>query len=484
MSLNQRADGSPDNRSAPPGAGGRGFSRLVKHHTTVPVAGALAALLIAGCGSSGGTSSGGAPGGNASPKASTVVSGSCKPGATKLTFWAWVPGMARAVTAFNQTHPNICVTQEDPGAGEPEYTAINNAIKAGSGAPDVAEIEFDELPSFTVQHAVVDLSKYGANSYKNDFVPWAWSQVTQGSSVWAMPSDFGPVAFYYDAPELARYHISPPSTWTQFSSDAVALHKANPSAYLVDFSPDDLQWLMNMMGQAGAWPIQYSGGSKITINFAGPAQMKFAGYWQNLINEHAVNTVTTANSNPVPNTNLDNGTDAAAIDSAWAPSYFQPDAKKSMGNWRAAPIPQWTQGANVQIDWGGSTYPVFSQSKHPAQAAEFSEWLTGSQASWNVVKTPPSSLFPTYAPLLNSASFKNITYPVSGNSQPNQAFAPAAGNIPPHPWPPFMTQALQQALTTIGPVLQGKTTLPKALQQLQSQEVSYAKQQGFNVSTG
>jgi multiple sugar transport system substrate-binding protein len=67
-------------------------------------------------------------------------------------FWAWVPGMGRAVTEFNKTHPNICVTQEDVGAGDPQYVAITNALKAGSGAPDVAEIEFDELPSFEVTH--------------------------------------------------------------------------------------------------------------------------------------------------------------------------------------------------------------------------------------------------------------------------------------------------------------------------------------------
>lgn len=456
----------------------------VTRRAIAPLAGAVAAALIVGCGSSGGTTSGSGPGSNASPKASTVVAGSCKPGAVHLTFWAWVPGMGRAVTAFNQTHPGICVTQENPGAGEQEYTPLNNAIKAGSGAPDVAEVEFDELPAFVIQHAVVDLSKYGAASYQSKFVPWAWSQVTQGSHIWAMPSDFGPVAFYYNAKELAQYHITPPATWAQLASDAVKFHQENPKAYLLNFSPDDLQWLMDMMGQANAWPIQYSGGSNITINFDGPAQMKFAGYWQNLINEHAVNTVTTANSNPVPNTNLDNGTDAAQIASAWWPSYFQPDAKKSMGDFRAAPLPQWTPGANVQVDWGGSTYPVFTQSKHPAQAAEFSEWLCGSDASWNIVKTSPSELFPTYAPLLNSPSFKSITLPVSGKSQPNQVFAPAAANIPPHPWPPFMTQALQQALTTIGPVLQGRTTLPKALQAFQAQEVSYAKAQGFNVSTG
>jgi len=414
---------------------------------------------------------------------SVVAGGSYQPGATKITFWAWVPGIGRAVTAFNASHPKICVTLESPGAGEQEYTPLSNALKAGSGAPDVAEVEFDELPSFEVQKYVVDLSKYGANSYKNLFVPWAWSQVSRGSAVYAMPSDFGPMAFYYDAPLLAKYHMKPPATWAEFAADAATYRKTNPSRYLLNFSPDDLQKLMNLMGQADAWPFNYTGGSSVTINWTGPAQMKFAAYWQNLINQHVVSTITTANANPVPNTNLDKGVTAADIYSAWAPSYFAPNAKATLGKWRAAPLPQWNAGANVNADWGGSTYPVFTQSKHPAEAAQFAEWLCATDASWNVVKTPPSSLFPTYAPLLNSASFKNLTYPVSGSSYPNQVFSAAANNIPLTPWPPFMTQAINQALTTFGGVFRGKETMQQAFRNFQNQEVSYAKAQGFTVTT-
>jgi multiple sugar transport system substrate-binding protein len=63
-------------------------------------------------------------------------------------------------------------------------------------------------------------------------------------------------------------------------------------------------------------------------------------------------------------------------------------------------------------------------------------------------------------------------------------FTAAAGEIQPVQWPPFMTQALNQALTTFQPVLSGKETLHKAFQTFQNQEVSYAKAQGFTVTTG
>jgi multiple sugar transport system substrate-binding protein len=445
------------------------------------LAGALAAALIAGCGGGAPTSGASAPGGG-SPSASVLAGGSCRSSsATKLTFWAWVPGIGRAVDEFNKTHPSICVTLEDVGAGNPEYVKLTNALKAGSGAPDVAEVEFDELPSFEVQHQVVNLAKYGADKYKSDFVPWAWQEVSQGGGVYAMPSDSGPMGFYYNAKELAKYHLSPPTTWAQFASEAAAVHKANPSAYLTNFAGTDLQWIMSLMAQYNAFPFGYIGGSHVTINWTGPRQLAFAAYWQSMLSKHELTAVADVAAEQFAD--MDKGINVSWLSSAWGPSYFAPDAKSSVGQWRAAPLPQWTAGANVAANWGGSTYPVFSQSAHPQQAAEFSEWLCASQASWNIVKTPPSSLFPTYVPLLNDPAFKSLKYPPSGSSSPNEVFTAAAPQVTTVQWPPFMTYALTQANTTFAGVVNGKVTLQQAFRTFQGQLVSYAKQQGFSVST-
>jgi multiple sugar transport system substrate-binding protein len=453
------------------------------------VAGAAAVSLLAACSSGSTTSSVAAPAtstsatasASASPTVTVVAGASCSPSATKITFWAWVPGMGRAVTEFNKTHPGICVTQEDVGAGDPEYVAITNALKAGSGAPDVAEVEFDELPSFEVTHNVDNLVPYGADNYKSDFTTWAWDEVSQGSAVYAMPGDSGPVAFYYNTDELAKYHLTPPTTWAQFATEAATLHKDDPGAYMTNFSAIDLQWVMSLMAQDNAWPFVYTGGSNVTINWTGPAQMAFAAYWQKLLAAHDVNATTDVSATSFAD--LDKGIDASWISSAWGPSYFAPDAKASIGDWRATALPQWTAGANVAANWGGSTYPVFSQSKHPAQAAEFAEWLNGTTASWNITKTAPSSLFPTYLPLLNNPSFKDTTVALSGTSTPDVAFSAAASDIKGVEWPPFMTEALTESATVFAGVMNGKETLQAAFTDFQNVLVSYAKAQGFTVST-
>jgi multiple sugar transport system substrate-binding protein len=417
-----------------------------------------------------------------SSSASVVAGGSCaNSGAVKLTFWAWVPGMGRAVNAFNKSHPDICVTQEDVGAGDPEYVALNDAIKAGTGAPDVAEVEYDELPSFEITHSVDNLVPYGANNYKSDFVSWAWDEVSQGSSVYAIPGDSGPMAFYYNTDLLSKYHITPPTTWAQFATDAATLHKDDPSAYMTNFSAVDLQWIMSLMAQDNAWPFTYTGGSSVTIDWTGAAQTAFADYWQKMLSAHELNDTTDVSATSFAD--MDKGIDASWLSSAWGPSYFLPDAKSSLGDWRATSLPQWTAGADVAANWGGSSYPVFAQSKHPAQAAEFAEWLNSTTTSWNITKTAPSLLFPTYVPLLNDPSYKDLNNALSGTSDPNVAFTAAASHISADEWPPFMTEALNEASTVFAGVANGKETLQAAFSSFQNVLVSYAKAQGFTVST-
>jgi multiple sugar transport system substrate-binding protein len=401
---------------------------------------------------------------------------------TKITFWAWVPGIDRAVKAFNQSHPSICVTLSDVGAGSPEYTKLTQALKAGTGAPDVAEVEYDELPSFELTKDVIDLTPYGVNSVKNTFVPWAWQQVSSGSSVYALPGDAGPMAFYYNDKAFSQYHLTVPKTWAEFSSEALALHKAHPNVYLSNFSPTDLQLMMALMAQAGAWPFQYTGGSNVTIDWTGPKQTAFANYWQKLISAHAVNPTTDVSTTQFAN--MDRGVDVAWTSSAWWPSYFAPDVKNTLGDWRAAALPQWAAGQDIAANWGGSAYPVFKQSQHPKEATEFAMWLNATMNSWNITKTAPSLLFPTFKPLLDSSSFKNFTVSVSGPSHPYEVFSAAAAKAPIVQWPPFMTEALADAPTAFAAVQNGKMSLADAFKSFQNTLVSYAKNQGFNVSTG
>jgi multiple sugar transport system substrate-binding protein len=428
---------------------------------------------------------GGAAGSQAAPAGTTAASAaaansSCKPGATPITFWGWAPGYQQVVNEFNKTHPDICVTLENNGAGIAEYTKLTAALHAGAGTPDVAEVEYLELPSLEIANGLVDLVPYGVDSIKSDIAPFAWGQVSQGSAVYSVPGDIGPMAFYYNTSLLSKYHITPPTTWAQFATDAATLHKADPSAYLANFDPVETQWLYALMQEAGIFPFKYLGGTNVTIDFTGPAQMAFANYWQSLISAGDINH--TSDFSPIFWKNLDSGVDASWLNAAWSPADMAPNLSKTTGDWRAAPLPQESASSDIAGSWGGSTFAVVKGTKYPKQAAEFAEWYGATMDSWKILSSPAAGAFPGYTPLLNSSSLTNATIPLSGSSKPNQVFVAAAAHVAPIQWPPFMTEALTEGASVFAGVLNGTETVPQAFQSYQADLVKYAQAQGFTVT--
>jgi multiple sugar transport system substrate-binding protein len=147
---------------------------------------ALAALsLLAACGGGGG---GGSTGGTSSPAQNVSQSDIDKAMTTPttLTFWTWVPDINKEVAVFQSKYPAIKVNVVNAGQGTPEYTKLRTALKAGTGAPDLVQMEFQYIPTFTLTKSLIDLRPYGAEANKSKFVDWTWKQVTgAGGEVWA-----------------------------------------------------------------------------------------------------------------------------------------------------------------------------------------------------------------------------------------------------------------------------------------------------------
>ncbi|MEU6853432.1 extracellular solute-binding protein [Actinacidiphila alni] len=440
---------------------------------------ALATALLAACGGGSGDSAASAgPTGS-----STAAAGAgCAAGATDLTFWGWSAGYDLVVKKFNQTHPDVCVKLENAGAANDEYVKLSDTLKAKSGAPDVAQIEYFELPSFEITNSLVDLTPYGTASVKDKIAPAAWSQVVQDGKQYAMPVDLGPLALYYNSAQFAAHKVPVPTTWTEFAAAADKLHTADPKAAITNFDPVTAQEVLALMQQYGAFPFTYSGGEKLGINFTGPAQTAFAEYWQKLIDKHEVTTA--ADFSPTQWANLDSGANAARLSPAWGPVGMQTSIKKTIGDLRAAPMPQISEGANSAGNWGGSTLAVIKGGKHAKEAAEFVQWFGASDDAWTILSGDVAGAFPGYRPLLESPEFQARTLKISGSSTPNKVFAQAAQNLKSAQWPPIMTAALTQWTTTFAGVSKGTETLPDAFKTFQQQMVKYAKQQGFTVTEG
>lgn len=394
-----------------------------------------------------------------------------------ITFWSWVPHLQDEVNLFEKSHPDIKVNLVNAGQGTPEYTKLRTALKAGSGAPDVVQIEFQYMPTFELTGKLVDLSQYGANNYKNDFVPWTWAQVSQGSKVYSIPQDSGPMALLYRADVFAKYHLAVPTTWAQYQQEAVALHKANPKIYMTDFAVNDGGWVTALLWQAGARPFKVNG-TDLTIDMNSPEAKKALNYWGGMAKAGVVQTLPDFTTSWY--TALSNGTEVSWVTAGWGPVFLTSLAKNTAGKWRAAPLPQWTAGAHASANWGGSTDAVTTYSKHPKEAAEFAIWLNANPQSANMLASE-QFLFPVTKAVLDNPKF-NAPLPFYGGQKVNGIFADASKHVDlSFQWSPFQDYVYTQMTDAFGSAVQGKTTYSGALDTLQNTLVNYAKQQGFTV---
>ena len=161
---------------------------------------AVAALTLAGCtpsepGSPTGQPTGGT--GNTNGQITDAEREKALTTPTDLTFWTWVPDIQEQVDLFEKQYPAIHVKVENVGQGLDHYAKVRTASKAGSGGPDVVQLEYQFISSFAQTGDLLDLTPYGAADIAGDYVPWVWKQVLSNDQVVAIPQDSGPMGNLY-----------------------------------------------------------------------------------------------------------------------------------------------------------------------------------------------------------------------------------------------------------------------------------------------
>jgi multiple sugar transport system substrate-binding protein len=399
---------------------------------------------------------------------------------TTLTFWTWVPNISQEVALFEQKYPAIKVNVVNAGQSSAQYTKLRTALTAGKGAPDLAQIEFSYIPTFTITDSLVDLRPYGAAADKGKFVDWVWQQVTgPNGEIYAYPQDTGPMGMLYREDIFAAHGIEVPTTWDDFAAAARKLHAADPGIYLTNMSDNESGAWQGLMWQAGARPYTVRGTS-VGLAVDDAASKKVAGYWGGLVSEGVVSTDPDFTNTWY--TGLNTGKYATWLTAAWGPVFLTGTAKATIGKWRAAPLPQWEQGQSNSGNWGGSTTAVIKDTQHAIAAAKFAEFLNTDPATTAMFNTV-QSLFPSTTALLSSPSFAGLKPAFFGGQQVNKLFAGISATIDVGwQWPPFLDQAVTDWTATVGKALGNKGDVAAATGQWQSQLAGYAKSQGFNVT--
>ncbi|PAZ16042.1 ABC transporter substrate-binding protein [Streptomyces sp. SA15] len=399
---------------------------------------------------------------------------------TELTFWTWVPDIQQEVALFEKKYPAIKVKVVNAGQGVAHYTKLRTALKAGSGAPDMVQIEYQAIPTFTITNSLLNLAPYGATALKDQFVDWTWGQVSgPGGEVWAIPQDTGPMGMLYRKDIFDKHGIQVPTTWDEFAAAARKLHQADPDVYLTNLAANEPAAWHGLLWQAGAKPYATSGKSNLSISVDDAVSQKLAEYWGGLAKEGVISTDPDF-ADPWY-AGFNKGKYATWLTAAWGPSFLSGSAKSTAGNWRAAPLPQWDAAKPVSGNWGGSTTAVTAATKNKIAAAQFAQFLNSDPASAEMFATQ-QFFFPATKALLADASFTGSAPEFYGGQKVNQIFADISETVSPEfQWPPFLDQAATDWTETVGKSLADKSDTVAALGTWQSRLTAYAKKQGFTV---
>ncbi|MCP2267246.1 ABC transporter substrate-binding protein [Promicromonospora thailandica] len=430
----------------------------------------VAATALAGCGASPGENLAAAA--DVSPEAVTAA---LEEGGDLLV-WAWEPTLEQVVTSFEAEYPNVDVELANVGTGNDHYVVLQNAISAGSGVPDVAQVEYYALPQFSISGSLADLAPFGASGLDGTYSPGTWNAVTDGDAVYGLPMDSGPMALFYNAKTFEEAGAKVPATWDEFVEAARVIHAHDSETHILADN-GDAGFVTSMIWQAGGHPFRVDGTS-VTVDLADEGSTRFAAMWQQLVDEHLVADIPQWSDEWFQR--LGDGTLAALVTGAWMPANLESGAAPAAGDWRVAPMPQWTAGVNETAENGGSSLAVTEASRKKALAYGFLQYAN---AGPGVQVRLDHGNFPATTADLTDPEFLAEEPEYFGGQKINEVLsASATGVVEGWQYLPYQVYANSVFPDTVGQAYTRSTSLADGLVAWEQAMVTYGRNQGFTVA--
>jgi multiple sugar transport system substrate-binding protein len=303
--------------------------------------------------------------------------------------------------------------------------------------------------------------------------------VSNDQGTWGIPQDSGPLGTLYREDIFKKAGLdSVPETWDEFATAAAAV-KSKTGSYITNMPGNDMFQLISFFWQAGAKPFSYDGKKTVGIALDSATNQKVVAYWQDLIQKDLVSV--DPDFTDAYYQGLSRDKYASWLVAAWGPVFLQGTAKNTSGKWRAGKIPQYSAGANVSGNWGGSSDAVMAASTNQIAAFELAKFINHDPAS-TLEFANEQFLFPTLKETLASDDFTGQAAEFYGGQKVNEFFAGVSDTVDKEfQWLPFMDYVNSSYATTLGKAISDKSDLKAALTSWQGQCVTYAKQQGFTV---
>ncbi|MFJ4165354.1 ABC transporter substrate-binding protein [Microbacterium sp. NPDC089698] len=389
----------------------------------------------------------------------------------ELTWWTWSDSTQEQADAFMKENPKVTIKVVKLDNPDAAVTKLQNAVKAGSGAPDIVPVEYQTMPQLTMAGALADMTSFGFDGYKDQFTASTWNAVNVNGKLVGIPMDSGPMVFIYNKDLYAAAGITEaPKTWDDFVKDSAAIHAKDPNAYIANGG--DAGFFTSMIWASGGHPFTVDG-EKVTIDLQDEGSKKFADMWGGLLQRGELSPLSTWSDEW--NKALNQDKLASLMMGSWMIGGMD---DHGAGKWQVAPMPTW-DGTPGSAENGGSGLSVTAQSKNKALAAGVLQWMTEGKGRDLINKGG----FPSTVKTFDDPAWADATFKAYGDEKANRVGAASAKSVM-SGWQylPYQGYANNVFGDSVGKQIGAKGDLNAGLVEWQKTLVDYGNQQGFQVN--
>jgi cellobiose transport system substrate-binding protein len=349
-----------------------------------------------------------------------------KDGKITLDFWVFgATNYESLAKEYEDENPGIKINVRTAETEE-HHNGLFTSLSAGSGAPDIAMLEVDQLDRFKeAEDRFANLYDLGAGDVQDKYLDWKWKigENSEGDFLFGLPTDIGPKAMYYrvDVFEAAGLPTEPDEVEAliQTKEDFLTVGtqiKEKTGKPMVDSMEMAYRAIIDGAGQSffdedGNLLIE-NDGNFVKKAYDLAVEMNEPG----IVGEYSMWTPEWGNA-------VNNGDFAVELGAAWLKGWMLGNAPDANGKFRIATLP-----AEFAGNWGGSYLSIPKETKHPEEAYAFVEWLVSPE---NQLKSFQSEagLFPSSPEVYDMEEFKNTTDDFFGGQSTAQYFAKATQDI-------------------------------------------------------
>jgi ABC-type glycerol-3-phosphate transport system substrate-binding protein len=321
-----------------------------------------------------------------------------------LTIWGWninITAYKAAYVEFVKKNPTIKMNAPEMAFND-VHDKLLTSLAAGTGAPDISNVEQTRVPLFAVGGGLLDMTSR-ISKYKNDFVRYAYDAGISDGKVYATPWDVGPSAIYYRKDIFDKAGAAPPKSWDEFivtgkkvTADTNGDGKIDQ--YMLPMGPSDSRIFAMFLHSRGGNFFNEKG----DLILDRPEVLDTLQWYTDLALKHNIGLLQ-AFWEPAWFNAFKEGRIATIPIAVWFSGQIKEQAPDLAGKWRITPWPTPT-GKPGGANWGGSSMVIPEQGKNKEEAWKMVEFFLATKEG-QLAMYKATNIFPAFYPALKDKTF-------------------------------------------------------------------------------